>query len=314
MTNQALIAPSLPTVRWHRPLLMLTGLMAVLALVCLAGLLVDDRTVNGSPTWLKPLKFAVSFGLYGSTLAWMLRFVRRGRRIAWWTASVAVAATVAEAGAIVLQAARGRASHFNVATPYDDAVYNLMGNLALVIWLTTFVVAVVVSLQSHVDRAVLWAMRFGLFLSLSGMLVGVLMAQPTADQQRISDAGGVLTVSGAHAVGVPDDGPSMPLTGWSSTGGDLRIAHFVGLHALQALPLLAWLLIVLAGRFPRLAPPAVRARLVAVGAFSYAGLLALLLWQALRGQALLHPDVRTLMAAAALAAVTALGVTVAVRR
>ena len=94
----------------------------------------------------------------------------------------------------------------------------------------------------------------------------------------------------------------------------LRIAHFVGLHALQALPLLAWLLIVLAGRFPRLAPPAVRARLVAVGAFSHAGLLALLLWQALRGQALLHPDARTLVAAAALAAVTALGVTVAVRR
>jgi len=314
MTNQTLIERSNATARWHRPLVFLAGLMAVLALVALAGLIVDDRTVNGSPAWLKPLKFAVSFALYGVTLAWMLRFVQRGRWIAWWTAAIAAAATIAEVGVIVLQAARGRASHFNVATPFDEAMYNVMGQLALVIWLSTFVMAVVIAIQRQADRAVLWAMRFGLLLSLSGMLVGVMMAQPTAEQQRMSDAGGVLTVSGAHAVGVPDSGPSMPLTGWSATGGDLRIAHFVGIHALQALPLLALLLGVLARRYPVLAAPVVRVRLVMVGAVGYAGLVALLLWQALRGQALLHPDARTLLAAVALTAVVSMGGAVALRR
>jgi hypothetical protein len=314
MTNQALHARPTTSVRWHRPLILLAGFMTVLALVSLVGLVVDSRSVNGSPTWLKPLKFAVSFALYGATLAWMLRFVRRGRWVAWWTAAVAAVATAAEVGVIVSQAARGRASHFNVATPYDTAAYDLMGQLALVIWLSTFVVAVVVSVQSHVDRAAIWAMRFGLFVSLAGMLVGVMMAQPTAEQQRIADTGGVLTVSGAHAVGVPDDGPSMPLTGWAATGGDLRVAHFVGIHALQALPLLAWLLMILARRYPRLLPSAARIRLITVGAIGYGGLVVLLVWQALRGQALLQPDGRTLLAVVGLSAVVGFGAVAAVYR
>jgi hypothetical protein len=315
MTNELLSAPArTAVVRLHRPLMWLTGLMAVLALVSLAGLLVDDRTVNGSPAWLKPLKFAVSFALYGATLAWMLRLVRRGRWIAWWSATVAAVATAAEVVAIVSQAARGRASHFNVATSYDAAVYGLMGQLALVIWLSTLVLAVVVAIQRHADRAALWAMRCGMVVSLAGMLVGVMMAQPTAAQQRVADAGGILTVSGAHAVGVSDDGPSMPLTGWMTTGGDLRPAHFIGIHALQALPLLAWLFTILARRYARLAAPAVRIRLVIVGALGYGGLVALLVWQALRGQALLHPDGRTLLAATGLAAMVCLGAAAAVRR
>jgi hypothetical protein len=33
----------------------------------------------------------------------------------------------------------------------------------------------------------------------------------------------------------------LALLGWSRTGGDLRIAHFVGMHLMQAVPLAAWL-------------------------------------------------------------------------
>ena len=79
---------------------------------------------------------------------------------------------------------------------------------------------------------------------------------------------------------------------WSAgapPAGDLRIAHFVGLHALQVLPLVAAVLAQCAPQLDR----AQRVRIVRVVGVGYLGLILLLTWQALRAQPLLAPDLLT---------------------
>ncbi|MGY5131570.1 hypothetical protein ACWGJW_04015 [Streptomyces nigrescens] len=285
--------------------------MAALAVVAAAGLLVDDQVLVGTPIWFKPFKFAVSFAAYGLTLAWMLSRLATPSRTARWAAHTAVVAGLIEMAIITGQTIRGRRSHFNVETPLDRGLFATMGVTIAVLWVATLVLAVLLFRARLGDRAATWAIRLGLLLALVGLLLGGLMVMPTPDQEA---AGTLRTVVGAHSVGVPDGGPAMPLIGWSTTGGDLRIPHFVGMHALQALPLFLYGIEALAGRFPRLRDERVRLRLVLVAAGGTTALLALVTWQALRGQALIHPDGATLGALAALAAATAAGTCAALRR
>jgi hypothetical protein len=280
--------------------MLLAAAMVVLAIVAAAGLVLDDRTVAGQPVWLKPLKFAISFAAYAAALAWMVSLLPKGKRLAHRAGTVAAIFGALEVAIIVTQAARRTRSHFNVADPFDETMWRAMGGTIMVFWVATLVIAIVLIRTPLADRAAAWAIRLGVLLSLAGMLLGVLMVIPTAEQsQQLEDGTGML--SGAHAVGVADGGPGMPFTGWSTTGGDLRIGHFIGLHALQALPLLAFALTVL--------DPVRRLRLVLVGAGTYAAVGALVTWQALRGQPLIHPDGATL-AALALVALAAAGATV----
>ena len=97
-----------------------------------------------------------------------------------------------------------------------------MGATIVVLWLATLAVALRFLREPGRDRAAGTAVRLGLVVALVGLLEGF-----------------VMVALNGHSVGVPDGGPGLPLVGWSTTGGDLRIAHFVGMHALQGLPLLA---------------------------------------------------------------------------
>ena len=280
---------------WPRPLLLLVSMMAALTVVAAIGLVTDPRVLTGAPVWLKPLKFAVSLTLYGGTLAWMLSLLPRRSRLAERAVTVIVAAAVLEMVLIVVQVLRGTTSHFNTGTPLDAVLYNVMGTAITVLFLAQIVLAVVLARQPLPDRAGGYAIRAGLAVSLLGMLV----AFPMLTQHPDGTPAGI---TGAHSVGVPDGGPGLPVVGWSTTGGDLRVGHFIGLHALQALPLLAILLDrFLGARLDEL----VRARLVLVGGFAYAGLTLLATVQALRGQPLLRPDEITLAAAGVLVAATA---------
>ncbi|QGV82879.1 hypothetical protein EIZ62_27120 [Streptomyces ficellus] len=283
--------------------------MAVLAVVSAVGMVVDDRVLVGSAIWFKPFKFSVSFIAYSMSLAWMLSLLPRFHRAGWWAGTVVAVTSAIEMVVITGQVIRGRRSHFNHETPLDSALFDVMGATIVVLWAATVVIAVLLFRARLADRDSAWAIRLGALIALAGAALGFLMTRPTPDQR--SNASKIV---GAHSVGVPDGGPGMPLTGWSTGGGDLRIPHFVGMHALQLLPLLVLALLALAPRVTRLRDERVRLRLVLVASAAYAAVLALLTWQALRGQPLIRPDAATLTTAAVVLTLTAAAGWAALRR
>jgi hypothetical protein len=251
----------------HRvnPVLSWAGWMHVGFLGLALGLLpFDNRTVTGLAVWVKPAKFALSGLLYLWTLGWLLADLpaeaqKSVRRISWGVALSMAVETVCISG----QAARGTTSHYNLATVFDILVFNLMGafimlNTVLTIW----AVVLVWRHRPHGSAGYVWGMRLGLVLFLVGSVLG-----------------GMMIHHNQHTVGASDGGPGLPGLGWSTRAGDLRLAHFLGLHALQVVPLLGWII----SRWkPRRA-----ALLTWLGAALYAGAVGWLFVQALGGRPLL---------------------------
>ena len=207
---------------------------------------------------------------------------------------------------ISAQAWRGTTSHFNVGTVVDGVLFTIMGAAIVLQTLSSIAVAVALWRQRFADMSRGWALRFGMVITIVGAFTGGLMTRPTAAQLEAARAGERMTIAGAHTVGGPDGGPGLVGTGWSTEHGDLRVAHFVGLHAIQALSLLA----LLVGR-RRLAAGERACRFVLIAAASYAALYVILLIQACRGVPLVAPDAMTVMQLGAWAVATAMAAAVA---
>jgi hypothetical protein len=282
------------------PLTAVGLLMIVVAGASLVGVLVDPRIITGAPAWLKPFKFAVSTAVYSLTLAWIFTRLSdwpRVRRVVGWTTAIVF---VLEVAIIDAQAWRGTTSHFNVSTTLDRVLFGVMGAAILVQTFVSVAVAVALWRQRFADRPLGWALRLGMTLTIAGALTGPLMTRPTPAQLADARAGNRMTIVGAHSVGGLDGGPGVPVTGWSREHGDLRVAHFVGLHGIQVLALIA------VGLRQWQRAETVRVKAVLTAAASYASLFLLLLWEALRGQSVVAPDAIALASIAIWAVVTAL--------
>jgi hypothetical protein len=279
-----------------------TGLLMLAAFAgTLVGLAVDPRIITGAPAWLKPAKFAVSIAIYVFTLAWIFTLIPgwvKTRAIVGWTTAIAL---VLELVIIDVQAWRGTTSHFNVGTSFDLVLWTVMGIAIVVQTVTSIAVAVALWRQPFADRALGWALRLGMTITIIGAFSGGVMTQPTGIQLADAHAGQRMTVAGAHTVGAPDDerGARIAGTGWSAAHGDLRVPHFVGLHSLQALALIALALT------PKKFSGSTRVRLTLSAAASYFALFGILLWQALRGQSVLAPDALTIATLGVWASITA---------
>jgi hypothetical protein len=249
------------------------------------GLFLDPRQLVGEPLWLKPTKFYVSLAVYNATVLYFFSFLSEKQRLVRISGNILAAAGALEMVAITLQAARGVRSHFNVGTPFDAAVFSTMGIAITVLWVTMIVLAVALLRTRLADRPLAAALRIGFIAAVIGMGLGYFMTNPNAMQLEAVRAGQRMVESGSHTFGAPDGGPGLPLVGWSTTAGDMRPAHFLGLHAMQVLPLLVALL----ARRRHLSEAQRLAAVRAMG-ISYTGVMLVLAMQALRGLPVVHWD------------------------
>ncbi|KOX95739.1 hypothetical protein AMR74_14625 [Halorubrum tropicale] len=209
---------------WRRdPVLSaVAAINAVLFGAFAVGTVLDPMVVNGEPAWLKPAKFAGSIALVCATLGWLgvhlpvdPDFRRRVSRI------VGVGLLI-EIVLIGGQAARGVGSHFNRATVIDGAIGGVMGVTIVIV--TVAIAALAVRARGD-EFDVHPAFAAGILLGVGWFVVGAFEgAAMIAIQSRV----------------VETTEPTVPVVGWQLVG-DFRLAHFVGLHALQLLPLTGYL-------------------------------------------------------------------------
>src|SRR5580704_16510540 len=257
--------------------------MLITFVATLLGIFLDHRVITGAPAWLKPAKFAISVSVYCFTFVWLLGFVENRPRLVRLVANVTVASFIVEMIVIIGQAARGTTSHFNLATPFDSFLWFTMGAFIVLVWTMNLLLAIMLLRQRMPDQAFAWSLRLGVLISSIGMGAAFFMVTPTPEQAAAIASGYGPHIVGAHSVGVADGGAGLPIFGWSTVGGDLRAAHFVGLHALQILPFLGWLLTKRKGGLALLIGSD-RLALVWSAGVTYLGLILMLTWQALRGQ------------------------------
>lgn len=209
------------------------AIVLALLLFSVIGLLVDERMLNGVSTWSKPLKFNFSFLVHLLTLFVMVKLLRESfRNSTWmkWLLHILYGAVLVELLYIFLQAFRGRHSHFNFETQWEMAAYYaLMGGAALIVMLCTFVIGCASYIEYRNDK------HSGLKLGLTiGATVGTVATLITAGAL----ASGAVTTTGHWVGGELTDANGLPIFGWSTTGGDLRVSHFFATHMIQALPIL----------------------------------------------------------------------------
>ncbi len=217
----------LSTVRKESPILFWIAMFHfLLSMICIIGLMVDDRILMGVNVWLKPLKFTVSGGIYILTVGFLITLYPFSRKKKNILNNILSWALLIEILIIFIQAARGILSHYNQSNLVDGLLFAAMGILiSIVVLLMFFFIIETIRLRLNTPRSIQWAILLGWLIVFYGSWVG-----------------GQMIGQMAHNIGVADGGEGLPLLNWSTVAGDLRVAHFFGLHGLQIIPLLAWVL------------------------------------------------------------------------
>lgn len=204
--------------------------MFYFGLICLTAAIVflilskiSNVQINNVSAWIKPFKFSFSTFLFAWAMLWYCSYLPDFNvRIFNWSIIILLGFEIVY---IALQAYRGQLSHFNVSTPFYSAMYSMMALAATAVTVYTVYVAYLFFKNDFVDlpNYYVWSIRLALVIFVIFSFEGFVMGS------RMS-----------HTIGGADGSPGIPLLHWSTKFGDPRIAHFIGMHALQILPILSF--------------------------------------------------------------------------
>jgi hypothetical protein len=244
--------------------------------VSLVARVLDHAEIDGISVWDKPIKFSLSFLAFGPMLLWLFSRVTSTRTVRIGVATLGWS-MVLEGTLIFAQSVRGVASHFNNATSFDASVYRAMAAGVGIFALAGTVVGLLLARKNLGSDAIGFATKVSVPIMTFGAILAFSMTVPKPGQVA---AGG--KVIGAHSINGIDGGNGLPLLGWSTEIGDLRVAHFIGLHSLQFIPFVAIALIALNRRGILQRSVRVQRRIVALFAGGYSGLIVTTFVQAQR--------------------------------
>lgn len=194
------------------------------AFVCIVLSGRDDTQILNINAWIKPLKFFLSVAIFSWTMAWLLYYLDAQRKVKIYSLVVVIVMSI-ELFIISFQAARGTISHFNISSSFNMILFNIMGVAIVILTFWTLYMGILFFRQKKfsISQSYLWGIRLGIIFFVI-----------------FSFEGGYMASNLSHSVGGPDGSPGLPILNWSRIYGDLRVAHFFGLHSLQILPLVGY--------------------------------------------------------------------------
>ncbi|MCR9290188.1 MAG: manganese efflux pump [Bacteroidetes bacterium] len=203
------------------------ALNLITAVVLITLAIINPFEFAGANAWYKPIKFALSTTILVWSVGWYTGYLSSGKdiQISNWVIVITLAFEVVY---ITWKASEGEASHFNQSTPFYAAMFALMGLAASIATLAVGYIGMkfFVGQFPQLEKYYLWALRIGFVLFVVFCFEGFVMGAQLS-----------------HTVGAADGAKGLPFLNWSRVFGDLRVAHFIGMHALQILPLLAWFIL-----------------------------------------------------------------------
>jgi hypothetical protein len=234
----------------------------LMLIVCAIMIQIDtENIVLGINAWIKPMKFYLSIGIVCWTFSWLLVYVQKQKAVKTFSI-VTVISMLIEMIVITWQAANGRLSHFNISTPFYGILFSIMGIAITIFTLWTLYIAILFFRQKEfplwMSDGYKWGIRWGL-------LFFVIFAFE----------GGYMAAVLHHTVGAADGAEGIPIMNWNKFYGDLRVAHFFGMHSLQLLPFVGY----------HFAKTKLQINLLSLIYFLF---VTLLLWQALMGYPLIN--------------------------
>jgi hypothetical protein len=196
----------------------------IAAIICIILWNTTSNSVNGINAFIKPLKFFISIGIFVWTIGWYLFYLNMPSKVKAYNVMAVIVFTF-ESFVITWQAANGRLSHFNIDTVLYSVLFSLMGIAIAILTAWTGYMGYLFFKKKEwtLPMTYVWGIRLGILFFVF-----------------FAFEGGLMAAAMKHTVGAADGGKGLPLVNWSREHGDLRVAHFLGMHTLQLFPLFGY--------------------------------------------------------------------------